>query len=203
MKTMLLLLVGLFMTSSVASADLASAKAQFSAEELMQLGEKIYQTPGQQTCLKCHRAKGEGKGWAGAAVLQEPHTWISFKTLGGYEALEADPEGFRNDMETILRYLVAQGGIKWNLNFKKQHADLYKKMDWKKAKGKRQYDIMMWGLAQPEMKKRVKAIHKELTAAGKKLTSEEMDALALETVIEYIRGFEKPNGDKPLILKKG
>jgi len=193
----------LALISPVASADLATVLEDFSQEEIVSVGENVYQTPGQQTCLKCHRAGGEGEGWAGASDLRKPYEWNSFKALGGYEALEADPAQFRQNMETLLTYLITNGGLKTNIGFKKDHPEI--KLDWSKTDGKKQFDMMMWGTFQKEMKKKIKVVQAELAEEGTEIADEDMRTFATYAVIEYIRGFEEANPDSPdspLILKK-
>ncbi len=161
----------------------------FTKAELVKLGENIYQTKGMQTCLQCHRAGGEGEGYAGAAKLRAPWTFRSFNALGGYEALAANPKEFRNKMEVALLYLLHGGALNWNANFAKDHPEIV--YDWSKT-GKDKYDMMMWGVAQAEMKAKVEKVHGELTASGKTLSEEDMSWLAALATLEYIKTFEKP-----------
>ena len=162
-------------------------------DELVETGEKIFQTPGQQTCLKCHREEGQGEGWAGAADLRKPYTWNSFRALGGYDALEEDREGFLKNLHTVLYYLIQNGGVRWNTQFKSAHPEI--EMDWSLTNGKTQYDMMMWGTAQKEMKVKIAEVQAELVAAGKPIDDELMKDLAVYAVFEYVKQFEEENED--------
>lgn len=161
----------------------------FTKPELVKLGENIYQTKGMQTCLQCHRSGGEGEGFAGAAKLIAPNTFRSFNALGGYDALAKNPKEFREKLETSLLYLIHGGGLNFNKNFTQDHPEII--YDWSKT-GKTQYDMMMWGVAQAEMKVKVKKVHEELSASGKNLSDEDMQWLAAYATLEYIKAFEKP-----------
>ncbi len=167
--------------------------AKFSKEEMVEIGKNIYQTPGAQTCQKCHRGNGEGEGWAGAAVLKQPHTWNAFLGLGGYEALAQDPAAFRKKMEAILENLITTGAIKYNLEFSAAHPELA--LDWDKTiKKAGQFDMMMWGVAQPEMKKKVKEVYETLVKTKHPdVTEAEMAILAPHATLEYVKTFEEPN----------
>lgn len=160
----------------------------FTKQELVKLGENIYHTKGMQTCLQCHRGRGEGEGYAGAAKLQAPWTFRSFNALGGYDALKSNPKEFRDKMEVSLLYLLHGGALNWNEKFPKDHPEIV--FDWSKT-GKDKYDMMMWGVAQAEMKTKVKKVHEELTTAGKTLSDDEMQWLAAYAALEYIKTFEK------------
>jgi cytochrome c553 len=179
--------------SQKAAAPKVDPRAQFdqmfTKPELVKMGENIYQTKGMQTCLQCHRAGGEGEGFAGAAKLVAPNTFRSFNALGGYDALAKNPKEFREKFETSLLYLIHGGGLNFNQNFSKDHPEIV--YDWSKT-GKTQYDMMMWGVAQAEMKTKVKKVHEELTAAGKTLSESDMQWLAAYAALEYIKSFEKP-----------
>lgn len=187
-----LAIAGILMVSvAIADQSREAVLKQFTPVEIEEIGKNVYQTTGENTCLKCHRSGGEGEGWAGAADLRKPYKWNAFTTLGGYEALEKNPEEFRKKFYTILEALAAEGGIKWNLNFKKTHPDIV--MDWSKSeKKKTQYDMMMWGVAQAAVKKKIADIQKDLESKGKKLTDAEMKDLAVYAVMQYIKGFEEP-----------
>ncbi len=186
---------------SVSTSEPAAAKvdfvekayATFPKEELVSIGEKIYHTKGMQTCLQCHRAGGEGEGYAGAASLQKPWTWRSFNALGGYDELARNPAEFRKKMSVALTYLIHEGGLNWNKNFALKHPDVV--YDWSKT-GKDKYDMMMWGVAQSEMKVKVKKVHEELAASGKTLSDEEMSWVAAVAAFEYVKKFEKAGKGK-------
>lgn len=173
----------------------------FTTEELVSIGEQIYQTPGQQTCLKCHREEGQGEGWAGAADLRKPYTWNSFKALGGYDALEEDRETFLANLHKVLFYLIQNGGVIWNTKFKTVHPDV--EMDWSLTNGKSQYDMMMWGTVQKEMKDKIAVVQQELVDSGKEIDDELMKDLAVYAVFEYVKQFEEENEDEddmPLVF---
>lgn len=178
--------------------NIASA---FTHDELVAIGEQIYQTPGQQTCQKCHREEGQGEGWAGAKDLRKPYTWNSFNALGGYDALEEDSEAFLKNLHTVLYYLIEHGGVVWNTKFKSEHPEV--EMDWSLTNGKTQYDMMMWGTVQKEMKEKIAIVKQELVDSGKEIDDELMRQLAVVAVFEYVKTFEEENEeneDAPLIF---
>lgn len=187
------LIAGTLYIGTAEAADRAEVLAKFTPEEIVKFGEDIYQTPGQQTCQKCHMGNGQGEGWAGAADLRKPYKWNSFNGLGGYERLASDPEKMRAEMRTVLEYLIDQGGLKFNLQFKKAHPDVV--IDWTKSvtPNKREYDMMMWGIVQTDHKIKIKKIQTDLKGKGVVLTDAEMRDLAICAVIEYVKTFEEPN----------
>lgn len=188
------------------AADRTAILAKISPEEVVKIGEDIYQTPGQQTCQKCHMGNGQGEGWAGAADLRKPYKWNVFTGLGGYERLAAEPEKMRAEMRTVLEYLINEGGLKFNVQFKKAHPEIV--IDWTKSvtKNKREYDMMMWGAVQTDHKKKIKKVQADLKAKGIELTDAEMRDLAVHSLIEYVKTFEEPHQlpdgtDAPKILE--
>lgn len=157
------------------------------AEQLMSLGEAIYNTEGANTCLKCHGEGGTGGDQAGAADLRHPRTWRSYQALGGDEAFNADKEKFLKDLQTSLIYLIRNGGTKWNLSFNKKHADV--KYDWSKVSvpdKANKYNTMMKGLTSGPMKKQVGVAKKDL---GLKKTSQAMSVSAV-AAFSYVKSFD-------------
>ncbi len=186
-------MLGLFAPSGVfCDQSRHEVVEKFSDAEILKIGENVYNTTGENTCLKCHRAGGLGEGWANCKDLRKPYDWNVFKGYGGYEAMEKDPETFYKNMYTTIEYLLANGGIRWNQGFKKDHPEIV--LDWTKTPNKNngQFDMMMWGTAQPITKKKIQEIQKGLAAEGKTLTDAEMKDLAVYSTLEYIKTFEEP-----------
>jgi len=188
-----MLMFGLLI-SRVGYADQAAVDAiiqKLTPTDIQKIGSDVYNTPGAQTCLKCHLGGGLGGGWAGAQDLRKPYTWASFNILGGYDALKADTVKFRKDMWTVLEYLFINSGLKWNMGFSKDHPEV--QVDWSKnPKGVPQYDMMMWGIYQPEMKAKIKLIQAGLkTDMSLDINDEDMKLLAAYSVFEYIKTFEE------------
>ncbi len=190
-KVVCLFFVGLILITTSVSADQPRADVlkQFTREEIVEIGNNVYNTKAENTCLKCHLA-GQGEGWAGAADLRKPYKWNAFNALGGYEALTNDPETFYKNFYTVLEELIENGGIKFNQGFSKEYPGIV--LDWSKTK-KKQYDMMMWGTVQGPMKQKIKTIQTDLETKGKKLTDAEMKDLAIVAVLEYIKGLEEPH----------
>jgi mono/diheme cytochrome c family protein len=82
------------------------AKLRLSKEQLLKIGEAIYNTEGQNTCLTCHGKGGTGGNQAGAADLRHPRTWRVYQLLGGEPALKADRAKFVQDLDTVLHDLI-------------------------------------------------------------------------------------------------
>ena len=93
-------------------------------DKLRTIGEAIFNTAGANTCLKCHGKGGHGGDQAGAADLRHPRTWRSYQALGGDPAFSANPDQFRQHMETALLYLIRNSATSWNLKFAKKHKDI-------------------------------------------------------------------------------
>lgn len=164
-----------------------AAKLNLTEEQLYAIGEKIYNTKGANTCLKCHGKGGHGGDQAGAADLRHPRTWRSYQALGGDKVFEADKEKFRNDLETALYYLIRNGAINWNLRFGKKHKDI--KYDWSQVSipdKADKYNNMMKGLTSGPLKKQVKAIKKELKL---KKTSEARSVAAV-AAFTYVKSLD-------------
>lgn len=163
-------------------------------EKLLEYGEMIYNTEGSNTCLKCHGKGGVGGDQAGAANLQKPKTWVSYQALGGDDALAANKEEFLMKMETALHFLINKGGTTWNQRFKKSHKGIEYSWDGvKNADGKEvnKYDSMMKGVTTGPMKKRLKALKKDLEASGgKKLKNKQVAEVATVAAYEYVKSFD-------------
>jgi hypothetical protein len=161
------------------------AKLNLSQEQLVEIGDYIYNTDGANTCLKCHGKGGTGGDQAGAADLRHPKTWRSYQALGGDEALAADKEAFIKKMETALHYLINKGATTWNMRFSKTHKDVA--YDWSKVENADKYDSMMKGVTTGPMKKRVKDIKDKLGDAGKKLKPNDLADVAAVAAFEYVK----------------
>jgi hypothetical protein len=169
------------------------AKLNLSQEQLVELGEYLYNTEGANTCLKCHGAGGTGGDQAGAADLRHPRTWISYQALGGDAAFEANKEEFIKKMETALHYLINKGAPTWNQRFDKAHKDVtYNWAGVKNADGKEvdKYDSMMKGVTTGPMKQRVKELKEKLGDAGKDLKPSDLADVAAVAAFEYVKTFD-------------
>jgi hypothetical protein len=163
------------------------AKLKLSKEELLKLGEAIYNVDEANTCLKCHGKGGHGGDQAGAADLRHPRTWRVYQALGGDAAFAANKEKFLQDIDTALHYLIRHGATTWNLRFEKAHKDI--KYDWSKVSipdKVDKYNNMMKGLTSEPMKKPVK----ELIQDKMKLTPSQAQDLAAVADFEYVKTFD-------------
>jgi hypothetical protein len=163
------------------------AKLKLSKEELLKLGEAIYNVDEANTCLKCHGKGGHGGDQAGAADLRHPRTWRVYQALGGDAAFAANKEKFLQGIDTALHYLIRHGATTWNLRFEKAHKDI--KYDWSKVSipdKVDKYNNMMKGLTSEPMKKPVK----ELIQDKMKLTPSQAQDLAAVADFEYVKTFD-------------
>ncbi|HEY7492527.1 MAG TPA: hypothetical protein VIH59_15635 [Candidatus Tectomicrobia bacterium] len=173
------------------------AKLKLSKEELLKLGEAIYNTDEANTCLRCHGKGGHGGDQAGAADLRHPRTWRVYQALGGDAALAANKEKFLQDIDVALHYLIRHGATTWNLRFEKAHKDI--KYDWSKVSipdKADKYNNMMKGLTSEPMKKPVK----ELIQEKMKLTPAQAQDLAAVADFEYVKTFDD-GSDKGGVFK--
>jgi hypothetical protein len=164
------------------------AKLNIPADQLLKMGESIFNTDGANTCLKCHGPGGHGGDQAGAADLRHPRTWRSYQALGGDEAFKANKEKFVKDMEVILHDLIRNSATTWNLKFPKAHPEI--KMDWSKVTipdKADKYNTMMKGLTSDPMVKKVKELSDELAKSGKKLDINQVRDLAAVADFTYVK----------------
>ena len=93
--------VGLFVLPAYAADPIAEnvAKLGLTKEQLLKIGEDVYNTDGENTCLQCHGKGGTGGTQAGAADLRHPKTWRVYQYMGGDEAFKANKEKFLKDMD--------------------------------------------------------------------------------------------------------
>jgi hypothetical protein len=164
------------------------AKLNIPADQLLKIGESIFNTDGANTCLKCHGAGGHGGDQAGAADLRHPRTWRSYQALGGDEAFKANKEKFLKDMHVILHDLIRNNATTWNLKFPKAHPEI--KMDWSKVTipdKADKYNTMMKGLTSDPMVKKVKELSDELAKGGKKLDLNQVRDLAAVADFTYVK----------------
>ncbi len=198
-----LICLGLFVLPAQAADKIAErvAKLEISEEELLKIGEVLFNTEGANTCLKCHGAGGHGGDQTGAADLRHPRTWRSYQALGGDEAFNADKEQFLSHMSAIIHALIRDGAPAWNLRFAKSHKNI--KLDWSKVtipNTADKYDAMMKGITSGPMKKAVKAMGKELAGNGKKLKSSRQRDVAAVASFLYVRSFDD-GSDKAGVFK--
>jgi hypothetical protein len=177
------------------------AKLNMSKEQLLKIGESIYNTDGANTCLKCHGPGGTGGDQAGAADLRHPKTWRVYQALGGDAAFNGNKEKFRKDMEVVLHDLIRNGATVWNLKFAKAHKDIT--LDWKKVSipdTADKYNSMMKGLTSDPMVKRVKEIGEDLAKQGKKLDVNQLRDLCAVADFAYVKTFDD-GSDKGGVFK--
>lgn len=167
------------------------AKLGVPKEQFLKIGEAVYNTDGENTCLQCHGKGGTGGTQAGAADLRHPKTWRIYQALGGDTAFKANKEKFRQDMETVLHDLIRNGATQWNIKFPKEHKDIV--LDWGKVSipdKADKYNQMMKGITSEPMAKKLKELQEQLGKEGKKLTAAQMRDLAAVSDFEYVRTFD-------------
>jgi hypothetical protein len=195
--------VGLFVLPAYAADPIAEnvAKMGIAKEQLLKIGEEVYNTEGENTCLQCHGQGGTGGTQAGAADLRHPRTWRVYQYMGGDEAFKANKEKFLKDMETVLHDLIRNGATQWNLRFPKEHKEIT--MDWEKVTipdKADKYNQMMKGITSEPMAKKIKDIQDELGKGGKKLNPQQMRDLAAFSDFEYVKTFDD-GSDKGGVFK--
>ena len=189
-----LICLGLFVVPALAADKIAErvAKLELSEEQLLGIGEMLFNTEGANTCLKCHGAGGHGGDQAGAADLRHPRTWRAYQALGGDDAFNADKDTFLANMATVIHVLIREGAPTWNLRFAKSHKDIV--MDWSNVTipdKVDKYNSMMKGITSGPMKKALKAMAKQFQADnGKKLKSKEQKDIAAVATYLYVRSFD-------------
>lgn len=177
------------------------AKLGLSKEQLMKLGDEIYNTEGENTCLKCHGKGGTGGDQAGAADLRHPKTWRVYQALGGDEALKADKAKMIKDMEAVLHDLIRNGATQWNLKFPKEHKEIA--LDWNKVSvpdKADKYNQMMKGITTDPMTKKVKEMQEALEKEGKKLTPQQMKDVIAVADFMYVKTLDD-GSDKGGVFK--
>lgn len=170
-------------------------------EQLLKMGEAIFNTEGANTCLKCHGPGGHGGDQAGAADLRHPKTWRSYQFLGGDEALAANKEQFLKNMDTVIHELISGGATAWNLKFARTHKDI--DMDWSKVTipdKVDKYNSMMKGLTSGPMKDAVKTHLSDVQKNGKKLKTSELRDVAAVADFHYVKSFDD-GSDKGGVFK--
>ena len=75
------------------------AKMNIPKEDLLKMGETLFNTEGTNTCVYCHGKGGHGGNQAGAADLRHPKTWRSYQALGGDAAFQSNKEKFLKEMD--------------------------------------------------------------------------------------------------------
>ena len=185
--------VGLFVLPAYAADEIAEsvAKLNLTQEQLVELGELVYNTEGANTCLKCHGQGGHGGDQAGAADLRHPRTWRSYQALGGDEAFSANKEEFIIQMETSLHYLINKGATTWNQRFSKAHPDI--EYDWSKVEpATDKYDSMMKGTTTGPMKNKIrKELKDKLKEMGQDVNKpNDLVDVATIAAFEYVKTFD-------------
>ena len=184
--------VGLFVLPVYAADPIAEnvAKLGLTKEQLLKIGEDVYNTDGENTCLQCHGKGGTGGTQAGAADLRHPKTWRVYQYMGGDEAFKANKEKFLKDMDTALHDLIRNGATQWNLKFPKEHKEIT--MDWGKVTipdKADKYNQMMKGITSEPMKK-TQRNPGSLGKEGKKLNPQQMRDVAAVSDFEYVKTFD-------------
>ena len=182
--------MGVFVLPVYAADPIAEnvAKLGFPKEQLLKLGEAVFNTDGENTCLQCHGKGGTGGTQAGAADLRHPKTWRVYQVLGGDEKFNANKEKFRQDMETVLHDLIRNGAPQWNIQFPSKHKEI--KLDWGKVTipdKADKYNQMMKGITSEPMEKKVKEVGEQLKKEGKQLTAAQMRDVAAVSDFEYVK----------------
>ncbi|HSX78990.1 MAG TPA: hypothetical protein VLQ80_10520 [Candidatus Saccharimonadia bacterium] len=185
--------VGLFVLPAYAADPIAEnvAKLGLAKEQLLKIGEDVYNTDGENTCMQCHGKGGTGGTQAGAADLRHPKTWRVYQYLGGDEAFKANKAKFLQDLETALHDLIRNGSTQWNLRFPKEHKEIA--MDWEKVSipdKADKYNQMMKGITSEPMAKKIKDIQEQLDKQGKKLNPQQMRDMAAFSDFEYVKTFD-------------
>jgi len=182
--------VGWFVLPVYAADPIAEnvAKLGFAKEQLLKIGEAVFNTDGENTCLQCHGKGGTGGTQAGAADLRHPKTWRIYQALGGDAAFNANKEKFRQDMETVIHDLIRNGATQWNLRFPKEHKEIV--LDWKKVTvpdTADKYNQMMKGITSEPMAKKLKELQEQLEKDGKKINPQQMRDVAAVSDFMYVR----------------
>ena len=184
--------MGVFVLPVYAADPIAEnvAKLGFTDKaQLLKIGEEVFNTDGENTCLQCHGKGGTGGTQAGAADLRHPKTWRVYQALGGDEAFNASKDKFRQDMETVLHDLIRNGAPQWNLKFPSAHKEI--KLDWSKVTipdKADKYNQMMKGITSEPMEKKVKEVGEQLKKeGGKQLTPAQIRDLAAVSDFEYVK----------------
>jgi len=182
--------VSLFALPAYAADPIGEAveKLGLSKEQLLKLGDAIYNTEGENTCLKCHGKGGKDGDQAGAADLRHPRTWRAFQALGGDAAFKADKAKFLKDMDAIMHDLIRNGATQWNLKFPKERKEIT--LDWAKVTipdKADKYNQMMKGLTSDPMAKKVKELQEQLEKDGKKLTPQQIRDVAAVADFLYVK----------------
>jgi pentatricopeptide repeat protein len=177
------------------------AKLNIPKEQLLKIGEGIYNTDGANTCLKCHGAGGTGGDQAGAADLRHPRTWRVYQAMGGDEAFKANKEKFLKDVDIVIHDLIRNGATTWNLKFPKAHPEI--KLDWTKVSipdKADKYNTMMKGLTSDPMVKKVKELSEQMEKEGKKLDINQIRDLAAVSDFMYVKTLDD-GSDKGGVFK--
>ena len=167
------------------------AKLGLTKEQLLKIGEEVYNTDGENTCLQCHGKGGTGGTQAGAADLRHPKTWRVYQAMGGDEAFKANKTKFLQDMDAVLHDLIRNGATQWNIKFPREHKEIT--MDWGKVTipdKADKYNQMMKGITSEPMAKKLKEIQERLDKEGKKLNPQQMRDVSAVSDFEYVKTFD-------------
>jgi hypothetical protein len=195
--------VGVFVLPVYAADPIAEnvAKLGLAKEQLLKIGEAVYNTEGENTCLKCHGKGGTGGDQAGAADLRHPKTWRVYQALGGDAAFNADKAKFVKDMEAVIHDLIRNGATQWNIKFPKEHKEIT--LDWTKVSipdKADKYNQMMKGITSEPMAKKIKDLQGDLEKEGKKITPAQMRDVSAVADFEYVKTFDD-GSDKGGVFK--
>jgi hypothetical protein len=190
---MVVVCMGLFILPAYAADPIAEnvAKLGLTKEQLLKIGEEVYNTDGENTCLQCHGKGGTGGTQAGAADLRHPKTWRVYQYLGGDEAFKANKTKFLQDIDTVLHDLIRNGATQWNIKFPKEHKEIT--MDWGKVAipdKADKYNQMMKGITSEPMAKKIKEVQERLDKEGKKLNPQQMRDVSAVSDFEYVKTFD-------------
>ena len=182
--------VGLFVLPVYAADPIEEnvAKLGLSKEQLLKIGDEIYNTEGENTCLKCHGKGGTGGDQAGAADLRHPRTWRVYQALGGDAAFNADKAKFVKDIDTVIHDLIRNGATQWNIKFPREHKEIA--LDWGKVSvpdKADKYNQMMKGITSEPMTKKLKDVQERLEKEGKKLTVAQMRDVSAVSDFMYVK----------------
>lgn len=160
------------------SGDGQGWQAALTASDLVGYGKQVFLAKGSNTCNDCHGKDGKKGRLEQAADLTLPDTWKATKALDGDTA----------KVRVALRYLLGNGGKKFNQNFATDNADIG--WDWSKT-GATNYDIQMFGVTQSSTQSELKKIRKALKKSGVIIEKSELSTFGTKAVLAYLDSIKK------------